>query len=382
MKDGSIYVHVPFCQTRCAYCSFYSTIGDEEEKAAYAAALCREAEGRSGEVAEGTTITSVYFGGGTPTCLSTDRLADIMASLRQHYPLSTEAEITVEANPDDVSMRVVDALRRMGVNRISMGVQSFDDGILESIGRRHTARQAIDAVGIIRGMGIDNVSIDLIYGLPAQDLTGWGRDLETAFSLGIRHLSGYSLSIEPGTPLYRRRLRGEIREAGEEAVLEMYDMLVRSAQQAGFEQYEISNFALPGFLSRHNSGYWLGRMYVGLGPSAHSFDGLRTRRCNADSLRAYREFWSGASHLGGGKPPFAFEHLSDDERYDEIVMTRLRTARGLALADLPTFRQRYLLRMAEPFLQRRLMTLHEGVLHLTRSGISIADAISAELMWG
>ena len=382
MNNGSIYIHVPFCQSRCAYCSFYSTVCGQAEKEAYIAALCREAGQRSQQASAETTISSVYFGGGTPTCLPAEGIAEIMAVLHRNYQISQDAEITVEANPDDVTPAVVENLRRSGINRISMGVQSFNDEVLKSISRRHTARQAIEAVGIIQDNGISNVSIDLIYGLPTQDVERWAEDLTTAFSLEIKHLSSYALSIEPGTPLYQRKLRGEIEETPEEVFIEMYEMLRQSAEQAGFEQYEISNFSLPGYHSRHNSGYWSGQMYIGLGPSAHSFDGLHTRRWNSDSLTAYIDFWGNTGASNHQQPPYTIENLSDDERYDEIVLTRLRTAQGLELAALPTFRQSYLLRMAEPYLQKNLLTFRDGFLCLTRSGIFISDAIIAELMWG
>lgn len=383
MKKGSIYIHVPFCKTRCAYCSFFSSTNGMETKREYTDAVCLEAKERAIVDADGMEISSVYFGGGTPTQLPIENLERMMHALQANYRISEDAEVTFEANPDDITPTLIHQLRDLGANRISMGVQSFSDEVLSKISRRHTSRQAVKAVETTLQHGISNVSIDLIYGLPGQEHRQWQQDLNMAFSLGISHLSSYALSIEEGTALFQQKKRGDIREASEDDFLLMYGLLQDTAEHAGFQQYEISNFALPGFHSRHNSGYWNGQPYIGLGPAAHSYDGLRTRRWNAADLYAYTRFWK--SREGNVKsptpPPFDVEVLNDDELYDERVMTRLRTAQGMDLRELPDFRRDYLLHMSQPYVKKRLLEIIDGHLRFTRNGIFLSDTIMADLMW-
>lgn len=403
-----LYIHVPFCQKRCYYCSFYSTTCGKRERDLYVDALCEEMRQRAAAFGSAVPdVATVYFGGGTPSQLDADELCKIFTALHAHFRIAPDAEITFECNPDDLASLGSAASRTIatrtastapadtglaallashGVNRVSMGVQSFRDDVLKAINRRHTAAQARAAVDILHQAGIHNISIDLIYGLPGQDLATWRSDVDAAVALAesrrdghpaVTHLSSYALSIEPDTPLYNMRARGEVAEPDEDTSLAMYDYLVDSLRQAGFEHYEISNFALPGYRSRHNSSYWRQTPYIGLGPSAHSYDGHSTRRSNDSSLDAYLAAPNGA---------YDEEHLTPSELYDELIMTRLRTSDGLPLDLLDEASRRYLLRQARPFLQQGHLCLSEegggapAVLRLKRSGIFISDLIFYELM--
>ena len=334
-----LYIHVPFCEKRCVYCSFYSTVHGKEERDAFVRTLAKELAFRH----NGAPISTLYFGGGTPSQLDDEEMESIFSAIHRHCVLSPHAEITFEANPDDISQQKVAHLRQLGVNRISLGVQSFDDTRLSFLNRRHTAQQALAAIDLLRAEGVENISIDLIFGLPGQQLADWNKELAQAFELPITHLSAYSLMYEKGTPLYYARERGAVKECDEETSLSMFQMLCASAQCAGFEQYEISNFARPGYRSRHNSSYWHGIPYLGLGPGAHSYDGRNCRRVNDYSLRRYMEAGCAKTFTD---VPHTLEKLSADECYDELICTRLRTCEGLSLQEVPASRRNALLRMA------------------------------------
>lgn len=386
----SLYIHVPFCQKRCHYCSFYSTTFGKRERDLYVQALLQEMEARPTD----DLVTTIYFGGGTPSQLDAEELTTIFSAIRRNYRIAPDAEITFECNPDDVSRtesstsgsttHLPTLLASLGVNRVSMGVQSFDDDMLLRINRRHTAAQALDAIHAFHAAGIQNVSIDLIYGLPGQTLDDFRRDVEEATQLAssicstgnsplITHLSSYCLSIEEGTHLYNMRARGELTETDEETTLAMYNVLIDSLTAAGFVHYEISNFALPSFHSRHNTAYWQGIPYTGLGPGAHSYDGIATRRWNRSDLRSYL-----ADPIGS----YDDEHLSPSECYDELIMTRLRTRDGLPLSLLSAEEQKYLLRQARPYIASGHVSVDKGSnsIRLTRQGIFISDMIFSDLM--
>ena len=370
-----LYIHVPFCEKRCVYCSFYSTVHGKEERDAFVRTLAKELAFRH----NGAPISTLYFGGGTPSQLDDEEMEAVFSAIHRHCVLSPHAEITFEANPDDISQQKVAQLRQLGVNRISLGVQSFDDTRLSFLNRRHTAQQALDAIDILRTKGIENISIDLIFGLPGQQLTDWNKELAQAFELPITHLSAYSLMYEKGTPLYYARERGAVKECDEETSLSMFQMLCTSAQCAGFEQYEISNFARPGYRSRHNSSYWHGIPYLGLGPGAHSYDGINCRRVNDYSLRRYMEAGRAKTFAD---VPHTLEKLSADECYDELICTRLRTCEGLSLQEVPASRRSALLRMARPHIDGGRLELDaDNHLRLTASGIFVSDDVMSDLMW-
>ncbi len=367
---AGIYIHVPFCKSRCIYCDFYSTTDLSSQAEAYVTALRREMNMRRGELSE-VPVETLYVGGGTPSSLPVPLLTDLLNSVADIYPLAEGAEVTVEANPDDVTDEWLSALRRTPVNRLSMGVQTFDDTLLHRLRRRHNSRQATEAVERCLAAGYTNLSIDLIYGLPGQTETMWEDDVRHALSLGVTHLSAYALSYEDGTPLTRMRDEGSIRETDEEVSLAMYRRLMELTDEAGWQHYEISNFCRSGFHSRHNSSYWQGVPYLGFGPAAHSFDGQRTRRWNLANLRDY---------IQTECAPHECEHLTDDELYDEYIMTRLRTSDGIQIDQLSPSRRDYCMTMAEKHLKRGMLTLKDGKLRLTRHGIFVSNDIISDLM--
>lgn len=371
-RVAGIYIHVPFCQGRCIYCDFYSTTEGEEWKSRYVDALLAELRMRRDELPL-ARVHSIYIGGGTPSQLPARALAAILNEVCRLFPVDSDAEVTVEANPDDVTPEWLAALSHTPVNRLSMGVQSFDDALLRLIRRRHTAQQAVRGVEQAARHGISNVSIDLIYGLPTQTMEQWQADVRQALALDVQHLSAYSLSYEEGTPLWRMLEQGRIEEADEELSLCMYEHLIDSTQAAGFTHYEISNFCRPGRHSQHNSAYWHGVPYLGFGPGAHSYDGMRTRRWNLSDLKGYVQ-------AAGSMPPHQSEVLTDDELYDETVMTRLRTSEGLSLDLLTAAYRAYCMAQAEPHLRAGRLEQAGSTIRLTRQGIFTSNDIISDLM--
>ena len=369
---SSVYIHIPFCRSRCIYCDFYSTTLGEDVMSAYVRALEHEMCLRKQE-AHLARVHSLYIGGGTPSLLPQDRLTELFTAVGRHFVLHADAEVTIEANPDDVTPHWLESLSHTPVNRISMGAQTFSDRLLTLLRRRHNARQTVSAVQACKDAGIRNISLDLIYGLPGQTMDDWQSDVEQALALGIKHLSAYSLSVEPGTPLdsspYKRELEGG---RYEELSRRMYDHLIDATKQAGFLHYEISNFARPGFHSRHNSIYWQGKPYLGLGAGAHSYDGLSTRRANLPDIKAYID--------AKGDAPHETEVLGNDELYDEFIMTRLRTSDGIPLDKLSDDDRRYCLGQATPYLARHLLKVHNEHLSLTQEGIFTSNSIICDLM--
>lgn len=370
-----IYIHVPFCEKRCIYCSFYSTVHGKRERDAFVHTLCQELAFRY----DGSPVSTLYFGGGTPSQLDDEEMKIIFSALQRHCSFLPDAEITFEANPDDITPEKVHQLLQLGVNRISLGVQSFDEQRLLFLKRRHTAQQALEAIAILQDAGIKNISIDLIFGLPGQQLSDWKWELERAFQLPIAHLSAYSLMYEEGTPLYYARQRGIVQECDDETSLAMFQSLTQHAKTAGFEQYEISNYARPGYRSRHNSSYWQGIPYLGLGPGAHSYDGHRQRRVNEYSLRRYMEAGRASAFAD---VPHNIETLTDNECYDELICTRLRTLEGLSLQEVPESHRTMLLRLAQPHIDGGRLELDaQDRLRLTASGIFVSDDVMSDLMW-
>ena len=373
---AGLYVHIPFCKTRCAYCDFYSQVSREGMKK-YVSLLLREAQMRLIEL-RGEPIETIYIGGGTPSQLCVDDIITFIQGLGDMSLTDDAVEFTLEVNPDDVSVDYLSALRNMGVNRVSMGVQSFIDTELNYIGRRHTARQAVDAVYAIREAGFDNFSIDLIYGLPLQSVASWKESVDMAVRLDVPHLSAYCLSYEQGTRLWSMRERGVVKETAEEDLIEMYKLLVDLLHENGYEHYEISNFAKPGRRSRHNSSYWNNVPYLGLGASAHSYDGQQ-RRYNVADLHEYMK------RIEDGRLACEVEDLEWWERYDEYVMVRLRTKEGLDLDDaVEKFGERvinHIEQSVQPFLDKGLMRKNENKYALTAGGVLLSDGIIRDLMW-
>lgn len=374
---AGLYVHIPFCQSKCIYCDFYSMPDRLHRASEYVDALLIEAEARREEV-KGEPITTVYVGGGTPSLLSEMLMEKLVIGLGRIFDMSRVEEFTIEVNPDDVHVDYIRFLRSIGVNRVSMGVQSFRDEDLRLINRRHHAAQAISAVEAISAAGIENISIDLIYGIPGQSQEDWKKNVEKAISLRVKHISAYSLMYEHGTRLTAMRDKGLVEEVAEESVAAMYDILVKALHHAGYQHYEISNFCLPGYHSRHNSSYWNLTPYLGLGVAAHSYDGA-VRRYNPSHLQDYLQ----AMKL---HQPFAkAEQCSESERYDEYVMLRLRTASGLGIEALkemfsPKFSD-FFIRKAKVLLAQGLLCEAEGNVFIPEHHVMVTDMITCELMW-
>ena len=387
---AGIYIHVPFCQSRCAYCDFYSTTLLAHREA-YVNTLCRELRHRLPEL-KGEPIKTIYFGGGTPSTLTIAELRRILEALAQSLgrdgspfterdspPREGLGEATLEANPDDLTEEYVQGLRTLPINRVSLGIQSFHDRTLRLVGRRHTAQEAIDAVRRLQQAGLTNISIDLIYGLPGESIEDWTYSLDQAIALGVKHISAYHLTYEEGTRLWRMQEQGLVAPIDEEQSIQSFELLREKLLAAGYEHYEISNFALPGYHSCHNSSYWQGTAYVGVGPGAHSYDG-RNRRWNLSNLNNY------IATPQDEDVPHEVEHLTTDERYDERIITELRTAQGIDLtklkADFGDSYHTHCLRCATPYIQRgQLQHTEDNHLRLTPESIFISDAVMRDLLY-
>lgn len=348
---------------------------------AYARALEKEMCCRRHYI-KGTRVQTLYIGGGTPSLLPPEVLEGIFSSISRHFRLEAEAEVTIEANPDDVTPDWLESLSHTPVNRISMGAQTFNDRLLKFLSRRHDANQTVKAVQACKEAGITNISLDLIYGLPGQTMNDWQSDVEQAISLGITHLSAYALSYEEGTPLDRMLRKGDVKEADEELSRKMYNYMITATRHAGFLHYEISNFALPGFHSRHNSSYWQGIPYLGLGAGAHSYDGLRSRRANLPDIKAYIAANIDTPNENGhlNDVPHEEEVLNDAELYNEFIMTRLRTSNGISLDELSDNDRNYCLKQAAPHLAQHLLEVRNTHLCLTREGIFTSNYIISDIM--
>ncbi|MBQ8443664.1 MAG: radical SAM family heme chaperone HemW, partial [Bacteroides sp.] len=326
----------------------------------------------------GEDIETIYFGGGTPSQLSKEELEEIFTYIYKVYHIRPNAETTLEANPDDLTPEYVEMLRQFPINRISMGIQTFQKETLKLLHRRHTARQAIEAFQRCREAGFHNISIDLMYGLPGETLETWKQDLQQAIALHPEHISAYHLIYEEGTALWNLKEQHRVEEADEELSLTLFSTLIDALTQAGYQHYEISNFCLPEFHSRHNSSYWTGKKYLGCGPSSHSYNG-NSRQWNVASLDHYIE------GITSGKPDYEIEELDIYTRYNDFVITSIRTCWGMSLSHLRSEYgeelYRYCLRMASPHLDEGVLEIHEDVLKLTRKGIFISDGIMSDLLF-
>lgn len=381
---SGIYIHIPFCRSKCGYCAFYSLVGREGIQRDYVNALGRELSARVAELSG--PVETVYIGGGTPSLLRPDCFAELAAMVKERTgSLGIIREFTIEVNPDDIGIAIADAWKSAGVNRVSMGVQSFSDDELKSIGRRHDAAAARMAYSVLRERFV-NVSIDLMFGLPGQTLESWKRTVDEALSLRPEHLSAYSLMFEERSRFTEMLEDGAIEEAAEGLSSEMFRYLAEATSGAGYEHYEISNFALPGFRSVHNSSYWKGVPYLGLGPGASSYDGRRIRRTNPADLRLYLERFGGSCTSDSLCGYYLEEHLTDDELIEEYIMTRLRTIDGIGLEE---YASRFGSKEAERLLDKsiRLSALNSGVLSvgtgnitLTENGFFVSDDIIVGLM--
>lgn len=371
---AGIYIHIPFCKSRCIYCGFYSTtLLDLRKK--YINAVCREMELRKNYIRE--PFSTIYLGGGTPSLLDEAELTKLFLYIDNVYDVDRNAEITMECNPDDITPEFTNMLSRLPINRVSMGAQTFADSRLRLLHRRHNSDEVKHAVKLLREAGIKNISIDLMFGFPDESLSQWKEDISAAMALNVEHISAYSLMYEEDTPLWKMLDTGKVKEIDEELSLTMFKELVCQLTDAGYEHYEISNFARPGYRSRHNSSYWHQVPYIGLGAAAHSFD-LNSRQWNVADLKLYIE------EINNGIIPMEREELDNDTTFNDIITTALRTSDGIDLNALETrLGKRYrntLISAAGKHLEQGLLEIRHDRLRLTSEGIFISDMVMSDLM--
>lgn len=368
-----IYIHIPFCRRKCHYCNFYSLTLLRYRKD-FTDALLKEIMMRKSYLPL-KPVRTIYFGGGTPSLLSMDDLAKILNALYENFQITGDAEITLEANPDDLTEDYLDGLRHLPVNRLSIGIQSFGSEDLHFLNRIHSSEQAMTSLELARRKGFDNLSIDLIYGIPTLTAERWHENLHRAFSFHIPHISAYALTVEPSTALEHLIRRGKIQAPDEEGMVEHFHILCDQMERYGYTHYEISNFCRDDMYSRHNVSYWTNEPYLGLGPAAHSYNG-HSRQWNKADLTSWLD------SLSIDQPSFDLESLSPDQHYNEYVMTSLRTIWGCSTeAVLRQFGQEYnshLLRMAARWIESGHLTMQDNILKLTRSGMLFADRIASE----
>lgn len=372
---AGIYFHIPFCKSRCTYCDFYKTT-DTSKISSLIDALQKELTLRNDYLNE-RTIQTIYFGGGTPSLLSANQISNLLNECKKMYSISEEAEITLEANPDDLEINYLHQLRNVGINRLSIGIQTFSAQGLKLMNRRHTPDQAIDAVKNAQIAGFDNISVDLIYGIPHMENEQWQANLDTIFKMNIQHLSAYHLTYHRNTVLWKRLKKGTIREIDEQQSVEQFEMLSATAEKNGFIQYEVSNFALPGYFSKHNSSYWKQTEYIGIGPSAHSFN-MQNRQWNVSNLETY------LSSIIEGKVPCETEILSTNDKFNDYIITSLRTIWGV---DMQYVEQNfgnkllsYLIKMATKYIDNEQLSIDSNKMFLTKKGIFISDKIMSDLI--
>ena len=370
---AGIYLHVPFCKQACHYCNFHFSTS-ARHRDTMVDALVRELEMRTAYL-DGAPVETVYFGGGTPSVLDTAEIERLLGAVYAHYPVAADPEITLEANPDDLSRAKLDELAATRINRLSIGIQSFSEADLRYMNRAHGAAEAARCVGWAQAVGFTNLSVDLIYGSPTTSHAQWADNLARTAALGVPHVSSYCLTVEPDTALDHFVRKGSARPVDEEQAAAQFEALLAWAEREGYAHYEISNFARPGRYARHNTNYWRGVPYLGIGPSAHSFDGT-SRQWNVAHNAQY------TNALAAGTLPAERELLSTDDRYNEYVMTSLRTMWGSDRARLAQFGEAYLPhfeRQLQPYLRARHARLQDDHYRLTTSGKLLADRIASDL---
>lgn len=322
---AGIYFHIPFCKTRCSYCDFFSSVS-EADIAKIITAEIKELELKKNYNCN-ETIETIYFGGGTPSFIAEKNIEQLLNAIYKNYKVCDNPEITIEVNPDDINIKKSESFFSVGINRISMGTQSFNDDILLFLNRRHDSKQAIKSIEILKKTGFKNISIDLIYGIPNLTMEEWEKTIDTALGLNIQHISAYHLSFERGTKIQKQLKTKEIIALKDEESANQYNLLCKKLKMKDFEHYEISNFSLPGLNSIHNSSYWQGKQYAGIGPSAHSFD-KNSRQWNVSDIEKY------LSGITSEKNYFTKESLTLNEKYNELILTRLRTNKGITIKEI------------------------------------------------
>ncbi len=370
---AGIYLHIPFCHYKCHYCNFYS-LASFKHKDAFVPALIREIEARKDEFA-GMEVETIYFGGGTPSVLVAEEIAEILDVIQANFQVHPFAEITLEANPEDISRCYARELADVGINRLSLGTQAFDERLLDKLNRDHKVQHAVRSVQYGKEAGINNISIDLIYGIPELSHSFWKESLRKALEMDVDHISAYHLTVEPGTALEVMVRKGKYPMPDDAESMQQFDIMLEMLLNKGYEHYEISNLARRKKYSKHNSSYWFGKPYLGFGPSAHSFNGT-ARRWNVKNLKKYYE------GVESGKQHFETEELSLTDRYNEFVMLGLRTQWGVRLDKLELMfgpeRKDYFLKALENAISNKWATWESSSVVLTPEGKKFADGIAAD----
>lgn len=371
---SGIYLHIPFCKQACHYCDFHFSTS-MKKKDQLVDALCKEIVLRKEEIAGG--LETIYLGGGTPSLLTEDELQQIFDTIFSEFEVIPNAEITLEANPDDLSEEKIKMLAASPINRLSIGVQSFFEEDLKLMNRAHNASEAEQSIRLAKQY-FDNISIDLIYGIPGMSNERWKENLKKALDLDVPHISSYALTVEPKTALKALIAKGKIGAVQDEAAQEQYVVLTETLKEAGFDNYEFSNFGKEGYFSRNNTAYWFGKPYLGIGPSAHSFDG-KNRKWNLRNNSIY------IKSIEKGELPLEVEELSVADRYNEYVMTRLRTKWGISVSEVEeefgSDYKDYLLKEAQPFFRDGLLELQDDTLSISKEGKFLGDGIAAGLFF-
>lgn len=382
-KEGGLYVHIPFCRKKCLYCDFYSGARWMKDSGRYVLALLNELLTRKPEWPD--VYRTIYIGGGTPSLLSNEEFERLTKGIFDILGERAQIEeFTIEVNPEDVTEEKAKVWRASGVNRVSMGVQSLDDEELKRVGRRHDSATAIKAYKILERY-FDNISLDLIFGLPGQTLESLDRSLEGLIALSPHHISCYSLMYEERTALTKLRDMGEVKETEEDITVEMYRRITKKLKESGYRHYEISNYALPGFESRHNSSYWEGKPYIGMGSGAHSYDGGNIRRINITDFITYLNYYTIPQRLRQSNDdvkPYEIETLDAEERYEEFVMTRLRTTEGIRFSEIKELfgdeKERQARRISVRLQNNVSIELTEDGVRLTEEGMMTSDSVIVE----
>ncbi len=367
---AGVYIHFPFCKRKCLYCDFFSKANQDFLISDFLNALIKEINFRAEIFSPGDkTVDTIYFGGGTPSLLKPAQIENVLNSLRSVFSLSNKAEITVEANPGTLSFDLLCGYRKIGINRLSIGVQSFNNKELKFLGRIHTAEEAEEFFFEAQKVGFDEIGIDLIYSLPDQSIKSWERNLDKVLSLRPTHISTYALTWRSATPLGKAIEKGKYPYPDDETTAEMYLLICKMFSEAGYEHYEISNFALPGHRCRHNEGYWTGKPYLGLGPSAHSYINGR-RFWNISSIQKYIEILSQDK-----LPVFGEEKLNPRQKFMERIVLGLRRREGVSIEELKNKRQEI-----TNLVQAGFAVFKDGFLSLTARGFLLADEIATRLV--
>lgn len=370
---SGIYIHIPFCKQKCSYCDFHFSTTYSGYREKMIDTLLQEIILRK-EYLQGYALESIYFGGGTPSLLTKTELQGLMDVIRTHFRVEMNAEVTLEANPDDISPESIQYWHSLGVNRLSIGLQSFKPSDLQWMNRAHSVSEALNCVKLAQENGIENISVDLIYGLPELTMDEWESHIDTVLNMGVQHVSAYCLTVEKKTALHQLVKTHQIKPAGENDQSDQFLSLSKRMKEAGFHHYEISNFGLPGFEALHNSNYWKGKKYLGIGPSAHSFDGI-SRRWNISSNQLYMK------NFGKDDSWFELEELTQKDRWNELVMIGLRTSHGVDLDQLKSIHpfNKSFIRTLNRFESNSWLNIVNNRIVLTDEGRLMADHIASEL---